>query len=406
MCQLCVANGGDTILNRIILSIQLQADAIGNADGTGIMSVKEGKPTVWKTELGAGLITNLGVCVSEIITDSSPAFGHVRYASPGVAVTKQNAHPFAGTRFVLAHNGRLHKKNDTVAYKGGASEDANLASDSLEFLKCLEEKAKKNPSSSFIDLFKSAMDEHKGKFAMLIYDKLHSRYYVVRGKTADLHVMYMYEEIDAKTKSPVGFVVNTKQESLKVAAPLITAAYQSVTGRELYAEKPAELEKETMYEVIGVNLIEVGKVTENAVVYSSASGTGYTGYVAPPSGGKPAINLTIPIWGAASRIKEFADAHFLTMSDIDAMFQLFLGVKLSMANQEHFDAFIKKVIPVASAPVTLRRRIGLIVGTGGRIYPYQYEKGNWAYPWMLNSSADMEKLIKQLEDVYATTGAG
>ena len=182
MCQLCAVNLNNSALNSIFLSTQLTIDAIGNQDGTGFITTeKGGKINLWKSKLAADDIENLGSIIKDHVINSNPIIAHVRAASTGIKVERENAHPFVGKRFALAHNGRLYDKNEVVRdNQKKDADDTGIASDSLKFLSALELVAKENKSMTIVELLNKAMEEFKGKFAFLIYDSATEKHYAVR----------------------------------------------------------------------------------------------------------------------------------------------------------------------------------------------------------------------------------
>src|SRR3990167_10495615 len=108
MCQITFADLGS--LNRIFITNQLILNSYGNSDGTGIFNGKQ----IWKTELAAHKVPNLGECF-KLNIDKQPIMGHVRFASNKTLNTVEHSHPFGGSRLVLMHNGKLEPKDYKLA---------------------------------------------------------------------------------------------------------------------------------------------------------------------------------------------------------------------------------------------------------------------------------------------------
>ena len=390
MCQLSLVNLGNPKLNQIFLSTLLQVDSTGNADGTGFLSVNEKHYDIWKTKEAADNIGNLGMALRKMITGKYPVMAHVRAASKGIVVTNENAHPFDGERFCLAHNGRLYGKDEQVSWSY-VSDDAGLESDSLKFLAALDKTAKDFPDTSVPEMLVATMSDYKGKFALLIYDKVGDKHYIARGKTADLHIVRIYEGSE-DDKVQVGFIINTRKNSLLDALTISSQICQIVSESHLSYSTVDELEAESIFEVEGCDIKKVGDIKEGNVVYYTPPTTyGQWAGTADPA------NLNLPIWKQSDRLNKFMNDHFLNIFDIDALLYIFLGVAMADVTITDLDTFIIDVIPRISAPKAVREQIKAILPAEGRIYPiiYQSIKG-LEYPWMLNTPSMLETMIKQL----------
>lgn len=393
MCQLLLANIGKPALNRMFTTLQLMESSTGNTDGTGIMSVDLDGPRIWKTYLAAKNIENLGNSVKDLIINNKPVIGHVRSASKGIAVSNDNAHPFVGARFTLAHNGKLYRKEEAVAYSN-FSDDTSLGSDSKMFLEELEIDALAHPDMPFVDLLNLTMSKFKGKFAFMIYDSLNLKYYVVRGNTADLHRANIYSVEEGERKL-LGFVVNTKKISLQDGLAETLQLGQLVTGTVLVADPITELAKETVYEVQGKDLIVIGTIKENAVTYAS-NNSAYFATPAKPKSDGVAFNSAIGFWNDAQKISQFMMKHFLAVEDIDKLFQIFIGKGMADIDHSDMTVFIEEIMPIISAPKKIRKRLDNVIHKG-RIYPLTYmEVKKLQFPWMLSDHSAIEAMIARV----------
>ena len=394
MCQLILVNLRNPILNGVFLLPLLEIDATGNQDGTGFLSVTDKDYTLYKTAESPGEIVELGLDIKDNIGKSKyPIMAHVRAASKGIPVTVDNAHPFDGKRFILAHNGRLYKKSEQVVWNASDS-DTSKSSDSLEFLEELDKAAEENPKMSMLELLNSTMDKHMGKFALLIYDKFEDVHYICRGSTADLHVCNVSTvSDDGVLVTPIGYVVNTKKIALKDSAYMGGKLGQLATGLRLKVDDPTELKKDTLYKVDGVNLVELGEVKENSVTYTKPT------YHDNFTGNKgAAVNTSLEIWRLGERLLRFINEHFLSIADLDAIFYVYLGVCLGEAELEDFRRFISKIIPKISARRDIRDKLKSIMDSKGIIYPVVYTKvPGLSFPWMVSDKASISKLIDYLK---------
>jgi predicted glutamine amidotransferase len=395
MCQLILLNLRDANLHRAFLPTFLQIASIGNTDGTGFLTVNEKEWSVYRSIQSASDIVELGLDVRENVISSYPVMGHVRYASKGIAITEANTHPFAGSRYILAHNGRLYGKDEKVVYN--AKEDDNLASDSLTFLKSLEKVSKDNPKKSFLEIINKTMEDFKGKFAFLIYDSITDIHYVARGDTADLHVVSV-GEVPKKggEAKQIGFALVTKKSTLEDAIAISSQVAQAMTGRRIVFGKIEELKKNTLWMVQGANLVELGELKEKPS-YSYQDNRHFGDAM---GGDRSSVNTVIPIWKWADKIKSFMEAHFLGIHDIDAIMKIFLGVNMADSQLDDLERFVTQVIPKISASRKIREKMTKVIGLSGCIYPIIYTKvEGLQYPWMQNEKPLIDKLIKYLEDM-------
>ena len=405
MCQLTLVNTGSELINKIFLSTLLQLDSLNNSDGTGFLSIIPGKKTnkyiLYKTELAADRIEELGWEIRANISSNLPIMGHVRAASKGIEVKRENSHPFDGERFILAHNGRLYKKDEEVTW-AATNDDTSIASDSLVFLQSLDKCAKKNPSMPFLQIIQKTMVDYKGKFALLIYDKLDGKFYVCRGSSADLHVQKVFTAPEEGGElQPIGFIVNTKRMSLSDASTISAPIAQIATNTRIFLDKIEELDKESVYEVNGVNLVKLGELKENPI-YAPVSkpNTNFgSSFNRDSSISSSKVDLTIPMWMNAQKISAFMKEHFLSVWDIDALMYMFLGTTMADSTEESIEIFVNAVIPELSAQVNVKNRLKKILDPEyGVVFPYFYTQvKDLEYPWMLNNHKKIDQFCDYLK---------
>jgi predicted glutamine amidotransferase len=398
MCELLCIHTGNLSINQVYLSLGLQIDSKYNFHGTGFASVDDGDVRIYKTAVSADQISDLGIDIAEFVTGNLPIIGHVRAASRGMNVTDANAHPFQGERFTLAHNGRLYKKDEVVAYSAGAvADNTSMATDSEEFLAELEKYAKANPGKPFLDLITHVMGEHKGKFALMIFDSKTKDWYVCRGTTAELHFSTIYEYPMAGGKgTSLGFIVNTKKESLREILLLGTPVAQLASGKRLGYTEPLELKKDTIYRVKGKLLVELGSMPENSTYTAPV-------IVAPVQNtdvvAASAENLAIEVWRYCDRIYRYMIGNFLTITDIDTLLLMFCGVPMANAGIEDLDIFVNIAIPQMSASGKLKKLLNKDGLTSFTVYPYMYRQvPSLSYPWMLSSIDAIHALAVFIEN--------
>lgn len=243
MCQLTVANLGSDKLNSLFLALQLPINASkNNKDGTGIFN----HMFIWKDGIPAFSYGNIAkMCMDISQNQNFPLFGHVRFATAPKKIGKEQSHPFRGDKFLLAHNGTLEfSLKDDKRLKGDV--------DSEKFLTLLEEIQNNNPDFTFQEIIKQAIGEVTGKFAFLIVDVPEKKYYVVRGKQAELWI----------TKTEDGFIINTDKLSLEDGIGFFSQASYVLENRYLKFSRPELLSENTVFLINGKELEKIGEVKE------------------------------------------------------------------------------------------------------------------------------------------------
>jgi len=392
MCQLLLVNLNKKDLNRVFLSTLLQVDANGNQDGTGFLGLRsDGQAYLWKTELPADGISNLGAIIVDGVSSNLPIMAHVRAASRGINVNPENAHPFhiKLKRFYLAHNGRLYGNDESPSYTGFATDDTSIGSDSLKFLTSLEEESIKSPNSGIVELLNATMSSYTGKFALIIYDSYSNKHYVVRGSTADLHMVNIFSQI-GEVRRQVGYIVNTKKNSLEDALTISVQIGQIVTGTMISHDDVTELDKDSVYEVEKLTLTKIGELKEKPVIYARAVTQAFSN-TRPP-------NQSIPVWRLSERLLKFMDSHFLTIPDMDALLYLFTGVRMADISDDNLEFFVATIIPKISAPKKIRDKLNSILGDSGRVFPIVYTQvKQLEYPWIISSPKSQNELCDYME---------
>lgn len=407
MCQLIACNLGDKEINKAVLASIIRFGAnSGNKDGTGILTTTKNNFSIWKTELAGDEISDLGICLNDVIVNKNPVFAHVRAASKGIVVTKENAHPFGGARFALAHNGRLYNKGDKVEL-ADSNLDTALSSDSEMFLQEMEEIEKVTPSLDIVTVLNRAMSQHMGKFAFLVYDKLTNKHYAARGNLADLHKLTLYSRkpyTTGEADTPIGYVIATRKVTLKDSIDMALPYIQILAKAWILPGQVVEMDKNSVYELGPTDAIKIGELVENPVVYSNS--TAIVSTIVPtrfpsqtsPFGANSNVDLSMIVYKHLDRIEKWRQDHFLTLEQLDAVLFSFLGASLNALTREDLYTFVEKVIPRASAPKAVLKRLSKVLGNGFFIgTDMYYSDADLEFPWMVNSSDKIQLLIRQLE---------
>jgi len=115
---------------------------------------------------------------------TSPLIFHTRKASTVYSkkpILEENAHPFEGDEFVLAHNG-------TFTGKHIVAEKDDKIIDSMVFHRELEKNwVKKGEKDGVLEVLQKTVNDFSGKMALLFRQKSTNEVFVVRNGRADLH---------------------------------------------------------------------------------------------------------------------------------------------------------------------------------------------------------------------------
>lgn len=206
MCELILVSLGNERLNKRLAYMLAEEDSDTNKDGFGFYNPKLDK--VWKTELTANIINDIGKIMSSEEFGTRPLMAHVRATSTSYfggsykkTVDKAHAHPFESDKYILAHNGTIEFKEDA---KNKEYQEKDMI-DSQAFLEELTVNEK-----PFVEALTETTNKFFGKFAFLIVDRKAKQQYVVRGRTATLYK----SEVTINGK-PAGYVVNTSKLDLE-----------------------------------------------------------------------------------------------------------------------------------------------------------------------------------------------
>lgn len=384
MCMLHYVYSEDaSFAKRFIVTVSNISANGGNKDGFGVYTRETG---LYKTKNGANiLLGGYGVLSADNLNE---IMAHTRAASPGMAVTDELAHPFEvkdSGRFIGAHNGRLYDKNEYVTqYNYGVHQtsdnekESSGGSDSKKFFEHLESVHNGKPLPECLNV---AMEEFRGKFAFLIFDKEENVFYAARGTTAKL-----YSSNVTLDKKRIGYVITTGEDAL-ISALVILENIYGIEGRILTFTSPALMKEETIFR-LGKAVKEVGSIKEKSPqTYTSVYTRVYT-------------NAPTVINGVAAseeeknigRIISFMTDHFLSAVDIDLLFFASFGHGILAATTEEVDEFVKSIIPVICAGRKIRdtiKRKGLLP-----VFGDIYKKTKLVFPWMINPP---DKIVSELE---------
>jgi hypothetical protein len=273
MCQLTFINTNDKDFNKSVLVNQYLVNTVNtHKDGWGFFTPES---EVFKTHLDPWFTKDLGRVISDRIRTNDPIIGHVRLATitnKEKKVCKENSHPFMTKDFVVAHNG---------SFAGEILEEERFKGkiDSEIFTILLQEAYDKFPKMSLPKLLKEAYDQVTGKFAFLIYFIPQKRYYISRGRTADLHMMDIFLETENEKKKfkkrKIGYIINTDKSDLVRGFKLATKTIQLYSDKIFLAGEPEELSENTIFIANTTHVRDVGKLVEKFKVTTTTTSTVY-----------------------------------------------------------------------------------------------------------------------------------
>lgn len=259
MCQLTFSNLNDKVLNRLYITTQLliNTNGVNHKDGFGIFHNWKIKRNV----LPPSSVSYFGRLIREAITEDYPVLAHVRhatYTNRKKEVILKHTHPFQSKNYVLAHNGTLEFKDvfrmDDAKYKE--------LIDSQIFLHRLQEVRDSHKNKDIQELLKLTMEEFRGKFAFIIFDKTAKHFYFARGTSAKLHMCYFYREGEK-----IGYVINTDIGDLKKAVELTVQNYATITGDVLTITELKILMEESVLDSGDLDIINVGEIKETKIPF-------------------------------------------------------------------------------------------------------------------------------------------
>ena len=394
MCQLnfCYSNNKDFMKKYVLLQNTINSDG-RHDDGFGMFY---NSSTVIKTKIPAKNISNLGKLVSPI--EGNKIISHTRDASFGVPVEDKYSHPFESAHFVLAHNGALKEKLPKLDIKESLS-------DSETFLFALEFNYKKAKVKDFVKIINKTMESFTGSFAFLIYDKVHDKFYAVRGKGKPLH----YTKVKIK-KSSV-YLINTEKANFDQCLILLTNLYAiddvkldvirdekefiSFTTPE---DKIGLLEEEKIY-LLEDDITVVGEIKENETpVYSvvhapnrnNQFGSGY-GNISNSIPTEEEFSPSIKI------IEELMIDYGLNLKDIDILLDKFFGVTKLTCDEKRIVELKEKLGIIKIVNDDTLAKVAEYCYWNGGISIADYNDFNIQYPYFINTDKEILEFLELLQ---------
>lgn len=395
MCQLTLSHFKDGDLNALFTLIQsLENTRTTHQDGFGFFNGKDFR----KWELAPPNIINLQEIVTGGITGTAPVFSHVRRATltnGKRVVSNEKSHPFKSDDIFLAHNGSLELKDEKEM------EDKKFEGmiDTEIFLHFLQEEYKKH--KTLYPALKEVMELFYGKFAFMIYSTKEKKYYIVRGRTADLHFSKVH--IDKKPEEVLGIVINTESRDLEKGLVQFCQLAKFIRPKlKINFSEIENLKSETVWELDELKLKEVGELKENIkptvvrTFHSQAQNRGRFPAI-PVSGNKQFYPLTMLASPEEEeifrRVKTEMYVASLTNSEFDELCFQVLNVPVLYLTEEDAEIMLDWILPALTNKAEKnKRKSNLWNNSGGAVWS-KYETGI-QFPWMLNTLDDLRENLK------------
>lgn len=384
MCQLTYSNLGNAYLNSLMIYTLGKNGSKRHDDGTGFICPNN---TIWKSEVAAENILNLGEIITKRIIGTEPIPFHIRSATYGIEVNKENSHPFDGKHFILMHNGTLLPRN------GEETKDKKHDSDSLKFLNSLDECKDINPQGTFEEIFNAAMANFAGKFAFIIREKETNNDYIVRGRTAELWISELF--FDGVKK---GYVINTSKDTMKESFKEFVNIWDLFFSETCKFTEPSLLEQESIFLAKETEVNKIGETLEvepkeKKEIVVGSRGRSY--YDRNNYWGDSYDNEdNKDILEKAKKIHDFLSDHSMGLIDFQLMIMISGGISILELTEEDLNMFIDYLIPKISANKKVKAEVKSILN--GLYFPEEvYEKYKLEYPWTVN---DGEVVIKALKE--------
>jgi predicted glutamine amidotransferase len=412
MCQLNAINLHDEQLNKLLFLIMGSFGSTVHDDGWGVAGCGT---KICKSAMPMYGTLDSGELIENMPLGNTPLLGHIRAASPQVPVNKANAHPFQIGNLTFAHNGKLvpKKEEDFIMeievqsldkegkkeyHKDGTPKMLKVKrSDSLIFFEKFVEIWKSTPGKDqdekFVTVLQETMKLFTGKFAMLFY--IGNTMYVVRGRTADLHISYWTESSDEDAKV-LGWAINTDGKTLDWSTNLLSNMEQLNGGELLWFTLPKALEAETIYKAADFGLIKLGEIKEETSPvatygnYRRDWGAGDGNFSRTTDSGSRIKSELEPLF---REIYEFLVDYSMYPSDLSNIFMAVYQASLAEATLEMIKDFTKRILPLLRNMTNkdIRKRIKKL--NGNMPVGYAVYTSTVKYPWVFNEKKVQENLI-------------
>lgn len=408
MCQISYFNTGDSQLNRELFVIASAMGASVHKHGWGIIN-PTGESA--KSAIPANLCMNSGSFINRI---DGPLMGHIRLASAQVPVTTKNSHPFDINDIFQLHNGTLvpndEKKHnveetlETTNEHGTKIISKIKRSDSLVFLEHLAIKYHE-AEGDFIKALTESMKDFHGKFAFVYFLKGTGEKFIVRGKTADLYILYFRESKETDSKI-TGYAINTSKDVLETSVLVLSNLQQSRGQEPLYYSDAKLLKEETIFVPDEFDVREVGSIKETgwATKYAAwenedyFSDYGRGGSFTKGNGTTPINYADGDIVKYAGEIFAFMDEYSVSLHQIMTLWSKTYECSILEAEKAHMKHFVTKVLGTLRSSTTKAIRKQVRNLCGGNFPVEIYIREDVEFPWMINPKNVQNRILVLLKE--------
>lgn len=323
---------------------------------------------------------------------------HVRSASRGTEIKPEFNHPFETEQLVLAHNGTLVPKTELAGYSTKLDSEVFLIELDKVYL------TMKNDKNRLVKSLQSTMTEFTGKFAFLIYEKETGQWYAIRGKTADLHIIYLLTQ-DEKPET-LGYIINTVKADLGFSTDH-TLELQHLLGKRevpVMSTPIEELKQETIFHLGTTEIEEVGELKQNiaevvpAPISKYVPGSRWQGHAYGRGWWEgEEDDPLVPNSGVASELTDWLSTYGLEVEDLDTIMFQSLGIPLMCCEEGDIKTLQKFVLAKIQCPKKFRESV---IKEMTRLISSKvidvYTKGGFQFPYMLEErKTEFIKAIQQ-----------
>lgn len=366
MCQLTLIDLKSRVKNSLFAHLTLQENSSKlHKDGFGFLTNKK---DIFKSDKCASNVTNLASIITSMNISDEIILAHVRQISVGKVPKVEDSHPFKEKDFVLAHNGTLKwkdKKNE-AKYTG--------IIDSEIFARELQEEYDTN--RNFVECIQKTYAKFTGKFAFLIYNIREDCFYVVRGKTAKLHIATILKS-EGEDLIPAGTVINTEIDSLRESLYNYTDILQLIEDG-LYDFTIEEIKEETIYKYHDNLLEKVGEIKENYEVIVRETEWENNAFLLNRNLTTTSENKSTTL---ITRLSKFMDDNLLSFQDLDNI--LYCAFNKCLLDCTESDINMDLLEKFAAVNTSAKRKYWGKISY--KFYSVEmYQKYELAYPYFLN----------------------
>jgi len=310
--------------------------------------------------------------------------------------------------FVLEKEIVVKEMDDKTKVVTEKIKKVKISDSKIFFDEFMKDFSTQTPKDKFDEVFcehlNETMKKFTGKFAFMFYFHEYSKFYIVRGKSADLYISYLMSS-GRKDAKQIGYVINTSGDLLDKCCILLSNLHQLNTGETLWFTPPVILPEESIY-VAETDIKKIAEIKENVETTTYYRG-GYNQNWHEEGDNSYWKKSSSPSKDEIrnEKVFNFMKEYCLRVKDIQHLFMSLYGVSLLEVEEVVLNHFVTKVIPRLENSTTKKIRRKLARACNGFVRENYYTDKGFEYPWMLNTkSAQLEmcnyidKFNKELEE--------